>query len=733
MRPVAAMSRSDHGSDHGSDHQVANGAITTITTSRTHGNKPITKKKPKAPKFRGIINSKGAVFSWLLLCAIAAACWVGSAYLQSTTALASHGYRKMWTIPCGNPSVISSWNAARLAVVNAAAGLVGTVIKPIRGGLLAPSPRAYRKSQGSWYLDVDSWEGFRSVSWHRRGLYLILLGSWLLVHFLSNSIFFLESSAHNTYIAVVSSEFFNGKPFDLLAINVTRYPLDETPTMPPLGPISPLQYDGYEQLRDSLGKLSRDQTGWTKLTRKECLAKGNEAVYSDFHTIVLVTKDTPLYENNSALAISVLPGYRVTSAAPSLVALCPGVYMAAYPRARVPSETPFMAIEPVGKRPSDITFVSLAEAEAWARNVPASANKRQAIVGSIPMSTKSDYYDPMASTDLCYGYWGQNVRYVDHYADSYNSVYRVPPCPLEECFVAPVTSTLMCDAVYSPLVLFVFLIVSSILLGAATAALALRISRDGLYSVEDARRCFGHGSWYPEFDSVSRVGRRCSWMPSRIDLLNLVVYLHICVLFIVSGLPMLQLLYPPEDSVNGGWLLRALALYKATHILFDIVFFFQNIRVRQRAYRLTYASPELDGWKHGRDLLLKSRSSLIHMVFGLVFITELTGVAPLGADLAESPSSNDAAKLVAFTTLGVPAFNQRSSGMNTAFALFNWIVFIALPSLVVEITSWLAIGWKTGEESLRVMSFSTMVLLVFLYLSIGLPFHVIYMVCTGST
>jgi len=88
--------------------------------------------------------------------------------------------------------------------------------------------------------------------------------------------------------------------------------------------------------------------------------------------------DTEVSDGNSVLAAGVLPGYRLASAAPSLVALCPDVYLEQYPRARPPPHTPFIFVDASHGSPYDIKFGAPSEAEAWATNA---LPRRQAMPG----------------------------------------------------------------------------------------------------------------------------------------------------------------------------------------------------------------------------------------------------------------------------------------------------------------------------------------------------------------
>ncbi|KAM6532283.1 hypothetical protein FSOLCH5_001711 [Fusarium solani] len=72
-------------------------------------------------------------------------------------------------------------------------------------------------------------------------------------------------------------------------------------------------------------------------------------------------------------------------------------------------------------------------------------------------------------------------------------------------------------------------------------------------------------------------------------------------------------------------------------------------------------------------------------------------------------------KPLAFTTLGVPGFNERSVDLVAGFIFFNWLVFVGLPSALLDVIFYVTAGRPVNEKE-HVMAPSTMFLsLGFLY------------------
>ncbi|KAL6408368.1 hypothetical protein AUP68_08225 [Ilyonectria robusta] len=553
--------------------------------------------------------------------------------------------------------------------------------------------------------------------------------------FLSNSLVFTKYPAYNAYEVLVSTNFFDGRPFDLAGVNMTRYAsLKETVTMPSPELQWPAEYGGSSGLNRSLGRLHQGPTLWKNLSRASFVEQFNEALYTRYRTLVLVTdydSDSDSNSSNSALAASVFPGYRLKSASSSIVALCPDKYLEAYKDTRQPLKTPFLKLDKSNASPWDVTFLSPAEANEWATNGSLSAHvsassslKRHNTAWQA--SQHPDTFDPMPGRDLCYHYWADDDRWVSNTT----SIYRVPQCRLRYCLAEPVETPRMCQVVYSPRVLFILSVFLSCLLAVISVALVLRCVRDGIYSREEASEYFRHEQpplrpvWRKEFCSKYPSGsgmfhhRR---IPRHLAALSLVVFIYVWALWGKAGNAGEDIKYPsgPRDE---SWLFKALDLNKALHIVFEVQFYFQTADVQKRFFRVTcdrdYQDPGTESFLQKRretylKILLAIRSFLVHFSYGLIFITQLMGVAPL----EEVAGTIVGTKPLAFTTLGVPAFNERSSKLNILFLLFNLFIFVGLPSSVLDAIFYVIAKRHPKEEQVRSVSTVVLTLIVWLITS----------------
>lgn len=531
----------------------------------------------------------------------------------------------------------------------------------------------------------------------------------------------------------MSTTFFDGKPFDLAGVNMTRFTsLTETPTMPSVDLEWPEEYGASDQLNSSLVRLQQEPTLWKNLSLASCLGQYNEALYARYRTLVMVTDcdaDSIINDNsNSALAASVLPGYRLKSASSSLVALCPDKYLEAYNGTIHPSKTPFLQAKPEGIDTS-MELLSPAEAHEWATNgslssadISESSSLERRRATSLTWMGQQKF-NPMPSQDLCYHYWADDDRWMSKHP----RIYRVPQCPLRYCLAEPVETPLMCQAVYSPRVLFILSVFLSCLLAVITVALVLRCARDSLYSAEDVSEYFQYvdlksrPGWrepfYDEFcrgESIFR-HRRLPW---HLAFLSLVVFVYVWVLWGNAGSSKEDIKYPsgPQDD---SWLFKALALNQVLHIIFEVQVFFQDADVNKRVFRVEFDNESHHSRKasrleklkkkmrgFARTTLLSTRSSLIHYTFTLIFITQLMGVAPL----EQAAGSLTDAMPVAFTTFGVPAFNSRWVNVTFGFFLFNWVVFVFLPSFLLDLTFYATTGIPADKRE-RVLSASSLLFL----------------------
>ncbi|OBT65483.1 hypothetical protein VE03_05041 [Pseudogymnoascus sp. 23342-1-I1] len=70
---------------------------------------------------------------------------------------------------------------------------------------------------------------------------------------------------------------------------MTRYDLNESPAMPSRNLIWPTAYGGFDRLNSSLTDLQQEPKLWTDLSRVDCLIEFNEALYTRYRNLFLVT------------------------------------------------------------------------------------------------------------------------------------------------------------------------------------------------------------------------------------------------------------------------------------------------------------------------------------------------------------------------------------------------------------------------------------------------------------
>lgn len=361
----------------------------------------------------------------------------------------------------------------------------------------------------------------------------------------SNSLVTTKHSAYNAYEVLVSTTFFEGRPFDLAGVNMTRYEsLKETPTMPSPDLQWPAEYGASDILNSSLARLQKEPTLWKNLSRADCVKQFNEAVYTQYRTLVLVTDyESDINSSNSALAATVLPGYRLKSASDSLIALCPDTYIENYNGTIHPSETPFLSLYEEPLVSEKVRFLSPTQAREWATNGSLSADdvspSRTLERRRGPPPGSPGFSNPLPDRDLCYRYWSDNDRWIPN-----TRIYRVPQCPLQYCFAEPVETPRMCQVVYSPRVLFILSVFLTFLFTVISMALYLRCTREGLYSREDASEYFRyekqmyHLGWSEEFYGRYGGGSRIFHhrrMPWHLCVLSLVVFIYVFVLWGDAG------------------------------------------------------------------------------------------------------------------------------------------------------------------------------------------------------
>ncbi|UPK98517.1 hypothetical protein LCI18_009452 [Fusarium solani-melongenae] len=682
-------------------------------------------------RLNGIGENTIAILLWVLFAAATTASWILLYTLQPNEA-AEYGFKTIASDTCKHFKLRTNTTGMYLFALNIATTAVAFVASYFRDGLLAPSPGAYQESKGRLYLGIESVRGFRQASWPRKVMYVVLLLASLPLYYLSNSLVSTKYSAYNAYEVLVSTTFFEGRPFDLAGINMTRYDsLNETPTMPSSDLQWPTEYGASDALNSSLARLQREPTLWKNLSRAECVKQYNDAVYTRYRTLVLVTdydsdSDSNSNNSNSALAATVLPGYRLRSASSSLIALCPDSYLEAYNGTIHPPETPFLTLDKVIAAPKNVTFLSPTQAREWATNRSLSADVSPTRTLErrhwTPQTYPTDTFDPMPGRDLCYHYWSDNDRWMPN-----TLIYRVPQCPLQYCLAEPVKTPRMCQVVYSPRVLFILSVFLTFLFTVISIALCLRCTQEGLYSREDASEYFRHKKcrprWSEKFYGKYGGGSRPFHhrrMPWHLFFFSTVVFTYVFVLWGVGGIGG----YYPSGPGDETWFFKALVFNKALHIVFEVQFYFEDVDVRKRFFRVT---PDMDYQDAGKKnwvqkqlrkigeffksretylkLFLAVRSFLIHTVYEFVFISQLMGTAPL----EEAAGTLTGSKPLAFTTLGVPGFNERSVDLVAGFIFFNWLVFVGLPSVLLDVIFYATAGRPVDEKE-HAMAPSTMLL-----------------------
>ncbi|KAH6982253.1 hypothetical protein BKA56DRAFT_672996 [Ilyonectria sp. MPI-CAGE-AT-0026] len=603
-------------------------------------------------------NNLGGISLWVLSAAFTAACFV----LQNAPYL-----RVYLTEECDKLTSPSQWRTYVLLLVNVAAAIPTAAATHFRTGLLAPPKATYQPGKRK-YIGIDTLTGFKAATLFRQILYVFLLLTPLPVFFLSNSFLFIASPAYNSYELVVSTSFFDGNHFDLSNLTMTRFPMGEEQTMPSRDLPWPAAYGGVEWLNQSLADLQQDPRIWTNLSRNECLGEFNSARYENYRTLLLVTdfdqgNDSPL-PNNSALAVGVLPGYRLTSASSSLVALCPDAYLEAYPRVETPETAPLMP-QDLDWRPFEFEYADPAEAEAWVtRNSSISKRRWQAITEYTRDSTS----DPMPRLDLCYQYWADADKWK---LEDGNRTYMAPRADLKYCLAEPMTGQ-TCQVISSHTVLLALAIILSVMLCAMTGALFLRLWEEGVYTCKEAEECF------PAWNHEGWCGRgRFKDSPWPSDLLYLVLFIYIWVLWGTAGHESNGELHN-ADLGDDTWLSKASVKYTMIHILYEVVWFFHLNAYKRREQRNT--DPLRASWRgYLVEIFLGLVKTMMHFAFTLTFVHDLYIVMPLES----SPGTLDNGVFTSATILGISTFNSRDSLAIFGFVWFS-TVFVFLPTAIVD-------------------------------------------------
>jgi hypothetical protein len=274
----------------------------------------------------------------------------------------------------------------------------------------------------------------------------------------------------------MSTSYLNGRTFNLSALSMSQWPRDEWRTLPSPDAEWPADYTRIPQLASSLLLVQGQPSAWVSLSRRDCASAYNKAEYTTYRTLIVVTNYTAPEHSNSALAIGVLPGYRLSTRAKSLLALCPDTYLASYNDSRRPTATPYISAlrESEDNTPS-MMYVDLDQARNQAqfniseglRDMP----EKMAIImsGSLSQGYKPHILSPnnvLPDTDICYHYW--DIRWNE------KREYLRPRADFSYCLAEPVNEDeRKCEAVYNIRILYAVAITLTVKFLAMTAALFL--------------------------------------------------------------------------------------------------------------------------------------------------------------------------------------------------------------------------------------------------------------------
>lgn len=147
---------------------------------------PKQQPKPFRPgkRLRGPLKHKGAILRWFVFAVATTACWLYLFLFQPSPDAVEYGFKATANGTCEDLESPGTTKGMFLFLVNGGTSAVAAIVAYFRIGLLAPSPRAYEKSEGSLYLGVESGRGFLKASWYRQALYLVLLFASLPLFFL---------------------------------------------------------------------------------------------------------------------------------------------------------------------------------------------------------------------------------------------------------------------------------------------------------------------------------------------------------------------------------------------------------------------------------------------------------------------------------------------------------------------------------------------------------------------
>ncbi|TGO14404.1 hypothetical protein BTUL_0053g00030 [Botrytis tulipae] len=353
---------------------------------------------------------------------LAALCLIYSIKPQSAFNLASerqYGLRTLREMLCSE-----THNFVPLGIVfdiNLAASSVIAASDHAKIGLLAPTPEQYEA-------------GFTDLGLHTLRNFLgAILGRKTLIILTMNS-------GYKSYEVVASTSFLNGNHF-----NVTNLTMKEYESQPPSvgvnrGTIWPEGYGGIEQFENLLRSVQSDPTILVNLSRTDCTSEYNNVMYSRYRTLILISDYHLPDNNNSVLAIGVLPGYRWKSIPSSLLALCPDAYLEIFKGASRPD---FAFIENDRPRPMPVAYIDPAEAVQVSVNESSVSTLRSRQLGADTAIYPTDCYNPLAQIELCYQYWpGKDYTFENR--TFRGLLYTRPSVPFSYCLAERLPSKPTC-------------------------------------------------------------------------------------------------------------------------------------------------------------------------------------------------------------------------------------------------------------------------------------------------
>lgn len=159
------------------------------SSSETNGSSQQKQQLPQedfqpGKRLSGIREHKVAILLWLLFAAATSLSWLFLYVIPLSTDPVEYGFKTTTNGTCDELESLKTAKGMVLFLINAGTTIVTAIVAYFRAGLLAPSPQAYQKSGGDFYLGVESGRGFLRASWSRKVMYVVLLGASLPLYFL---------------------------------------------------------------------------------------------------------------------------------------------------------------------------------------------------------------------------------------------------------------------------------------------------------------------------------------------------------------------------------------------------------------------------------------------------------------------------------------------------------------------------------------------------------------------